>query len=198
MTGNPAALRAKAHWASTQQVAKDEGRAPSLSEALATFHAHATEAQQTRNGRELTLFEAQPERFGHFFDLLVEGNYRETAAAIGGLKVRVMRLWLQQAEEGDPRYEAFAQVVRTAEAIAESAAVRSVRAAGKDPRFWAAEMTYLERKYPDRWGRRQEEVSMPRVVVQIGATASDMRVAVLSVPMPAGQRTTDSLEPGES
>ena len=47
-----------------------------------------------------------------------------------------------------------------------------------DPRLWAAEMTYLERKHPDRWGRRQDDQNMPRVVVQIGVGGSEVRIGV--------------------
>lgn len=86
---------------------------------------------------------------------------------------------MQKAEEGDPRYQAFAHVVRAAEAIAESSAVRNVRAAGKQPQFWAAEMTYLERKYPDRWGRRQEDQNVPRVIVNIGVKDSDVQIGLI-------------------
>ena len=76
---------------------------------------------------------------------------------------------MQKAEEGDTRYEAFAQVVRVAEALSEAAAVRNVRNASNDPRFWATGMTYLERRYPDRWGRRQDDTTVPKVIVQFGA-----------------------------
>jgi hypothetical protein len=151
----------------------------SLSEAFAAFHAHAVQAQSEYNGRELTLFESEPHRVAKLVDTLLEGNYRDTAATIAGITARALRMWMQKAEEGDRRYEAFAQLVRLAEAVSESASVRNVRAAGKDPRFWAAEMTYLERKYPDRWGRRADTDNSPRVVVQIGVKHSDVRVNVV-------------------
>ena len=63
--------------------------------------------------------------------------------------------------------------------MAESTSVQHVRHAGKDPRFWAADMTYLERRYPDRWGRRQDDGSAPKVIVQIGALMSDVTVNVV-------------------
>lgn len=155
----------------------------SLSESMAAFHAHAAEAQRTHNGRELTLFEAYPEKAGRLVDLLLAGNYRETAATIAGITPRALRMWMQKAEDGDSRYEAFAQVVRIAEAMAEAASVQNVRNAGKDPRFWAADMTYLERRYPDRWGRRQDDASIPKVVVQIGAKDSDVQVHLAGSPL---------------
>ena len=95
---------------------------------------------------------------------------------LAGITSRSVRSWMDAAEKGDPRYEPVAQVIRVAEALAEATAVGHVRAAGKDPRFWAAEMTYLERKNPDRWARRAEDTSMPRVVVQVGIATADVKV----------------------
>jgi hypothetical protein len=157
----------------------DDASAASFSETIAAYHDHCREAQHQYNARELTLFEAEPDRIGRLFDLLVAGNYRETAARIVGITDRAIRMWMQKADEGVPRYQAFADVVRAAEAIAESSAVRNVRAAGKQPQFWAVEMTYLERKYPDRWGRRQEDQNVPKVIVQIGIKDSDVQIGVI-------------------
>jgi hypothetical protein len=56
--------------------------------------------------------------------------------------------------------------------------VRKVRAAGRDPRFWAAEMTYLERRHPHRWGRRAEGHDGPKVIEQIGSRDSDVQVNI--------------------
>jgi hypothetical protein len=128
----------------------EEASAASFSEALAEFHTHVQGAQQRYNGRELTLFESPPEKVGRLFDLIVAGNYQETAARIVGITDRAIRMWMQKAEDGDERYQAFANVVRVAEALAESGAVRDVRAAGKSPQFWASSMTYLERRHSDR------------------------------------------------
>lgn len=165
-----------AHTEPTVPAVSSDAAGLSLSESFAQFHAHVAEAQRTHNGRELTLFEAYPEKAGRMVDLLLAGNYRETAATIAGITPRALRMWMQKAEDGDSRYEAFAQVVRVAEAMAEAASVQNVRNAGKDPRFWAADMTYLERRYPDRWGRRHEETGGPKVVVQIGARDSEVQV----------------------
>jgi hypothetical protein len=158
-----------------------------LSEAVAAFHAHAAEARRAYNGRERTLFEADPERVDRLIALLVEGNYRETAAQIAGITGCAVRQWMHKAEEeGDPRYQVIARVIRVAEAVAEARAVRAVRSAAKDPRFWAAEMTYLERRHPNRWGRRQEETSGPQVIVHVGGlTAANVKIGVAMATRPA-------------
>ena len=159
----------------------------SLAEALTAFNASAEDAQRTcTDQRELTKFEAQPEKVRRLIDLLMEGNYRDTAGAMAGITSRSLRSWMEKAEAGDARYQALAAVVTVAEAFAESTAVRKVRAAGHDPRFWAAEMTYLERRHPDRWGRRSESDTGPKVIVQIGVRDSDVQVQIAtSVPRPS-------------
>jgi len=167
------------------QTRSDEATSLSLSEALAALHAHAEEAQRTHNGRELTVFEKHPDRIGRLVDALTAGNYRDTAATLSGIAARSVRGWMEAAERGDSRYEAVAQVIRIAEALAEAASVRNVRAAGKDPRFWAADMTYLERRYPDRWARRVEE-ARGGVTVIIGARADQVQIGVHGVQVEAG------------
>lgn len=161
-----------------------DGDAPSLSEAIAALQTHAQEARRTYNGRELMLFEAEPEKVGRLVDYLVQGLYRETAATLAGVTSRSVRGWMERAEAGDVRCQPFATVVKIAEALAEASAVKAVRAAGKLPQFWAAEMTYLERRHPDRWGRRQEAADGPRVIVMIGAKPDMIeRLAVVATPI---------------
>lgn len=80
----------------------------------------------------------------------------------------------------------FMETVEKLEAEAECDAIRNVRQAGKLPQFWAAEMTYLERKYPDRWGRRTDDQSVPKVVVQIGVQSADVKVLIASPPQVNG------------
>ena len=75
---------------------------------------------------------------------------------------------MEAADEGEPRYQIAGKVTRAAEAIAEHEAVVLVRTAGHDARFWAAPATWLERKFPQQYGRRQEDSDGPKVIVQIG------------------------------
>jgi len=89
-------------------------------------------------------------------DVLAAGNYREAACQFAGITPKTFRNWLDRAEapDADPAYVEFAQLVARAESKGEIEAVANVRAAGKDPRYWAADMTFLERRYPERWGRK--------------------------------------------
>jgi len=109
---------------------------------------------------------------------LAEGNYRETACRVAGISKGSFYNWLKRADAGDEAAILFVNAVEKAEALAESETVRNVRNASKLPQFWAAGMTWLERKSPDKWGRRQDDASVPKVIVQVGGSANDVRVLV--------------------
>jgi len=108
------------------------------------------------------------------------GNYMETACELAGVAKVTVYNWLKRAEAGEEPFTAFSYAMKRASARAEALAVQRVRQAGKDPRFWAAEMTFLERRHPDKWARRSEDGNSPRVVVQIGCKDSDVQVCISS------------------
>lgn len=107
-----------------------------------------------------------------------DGNYIETAAELAGLSKACVYEWLKRGEANETPYRQFADAVKRAQARAEAAEVAKVRRAGDDPRFWAASMTYLERRHPDRWARRSDSSDGPKVVVQIGVQHSDVQVHI--------------------
>ena len=113
------------------------------------------------------------------------GNYLETAADLAGISDNTVRNWMKRGEAGEPPFDLFFRAVKRAEARAESESVKRVRAAGNDPRFWAADMTFLERRKPERWARRSDTNDGPKVVVQIGVKDSDVQVSVQGAAPPA-------------
>lgn len=125
---------------------------------------------------------------------LSEGNYRETACRVAGISKQTFYNWLKKAETGDEGAIRLVDAVEKAEALAESDTVRNVRNASKLPQFWAAGMTWLERKSPEKWGRRPEDSSAPRVIVQVGGQASDVKVLIQSGLSPAPE-TSSALSP---
>jgi hypothetical protein len=96
------------------------------------------------------------------------GNYLETAADLADIDRSTLSRWQVKAQDGKEPYQALCKALKRAAARAEAAEVAKVRRAGNDPRFWAASMTYLERRAPDRWARRAEDTNTPRVLVQVG------------------------------
>jgi len=116
---------------------------------------------------------------------LEDGNYLEIASELAGVSENIIRNWVKRGEDGEEPFDAFMRAVKRASAKAEAMEVGKVRTAGQDPRFWAASMTYLERRHPDRWARRSDGNDGPKVIVQIGVRDSDVQVQVQSSPAPA-------------
>lgn len=88
---------------------------------------------------------------------LREGAYLETSAAAAGIDRFTLRVWLKKGNREDRRkldtpYARFARRVRTAQAQAEMDDVRVIRDARSES--WQAAAWRLERKYPERYGRK--------------------------------------------
>ncbi len=101
-----------------------------------------------------------PETQKKIVDAIAEGNYLETAAAIGGVTYTTLNNWMKKGEVASSgAYVEFLEAVKKAEAEAEALRVSRISKAGKEGN-WQADAWYLERRYPDRWGKRiQQEVT---------------------------------------
>lgn len=115
-----------------------------------------------------------------FLNAIQDGNYIETACELADISKETYRQWTKRAEANETPYKQLIAATKRASAIAEAMEVSKVRTAGNDPRFWAASMTYLERRHPERWARRQEGNDGPKVVVQIGVRDADVQVSMVS------------------
>jgi hypothetical protein len=113
-------------------------------------------------------------------EAIKNGNYLETAASLAGVSENAVRNWVKRGEAGEAPYDLFMRAYKRASAYAEAEDLGKVRKAGDDPRFWAANMTALERRHPERWARRQEGNDGPKVVVQIGVRDADVQVSLVS------------------
>ena len=82
------------------------------------------------------------------------GNYAEPAARSAGISPATYYRWLRRGERAASGiYRDFYEQVRRAESEAEVHAVAVIRRAMGDD--WRAAAHYLERRYPDRWRRRE-------------------------------------------
>ena len=98
-----------------------------------------------------------PELQDRFCELMLAGNYLSTACAILEITPQTISNWLARADdpnEPDPSYLRFLEAVKRTEAEAEARLLAKIEAAGNDPKNWPAHMTILERRHPERWGRR--------------------------------------------
>lgn len=104
-----------------------------------------------------------------------QGAHYETACAKARISYSTFVSWRNRAED-EPEDGAFASLmlaVKLAEADAELESIADVRVAAKNPKCWAAGMTFLERRHPDRWRRKDETAVNVNVGVVLGLQASD-------------------------
>lgn len=104
----------------------------------------------TKRGRKTKL---TPETQQRICKALRAGTYRKTAAATAGIGEKTFYTWLARGEtENAGAYHYFVEAVQLAEAEGEAHLLATIHAASKLD--WRAASWILERKYPDRWGRR--------------------------------------------
>lgn len=87
------------------------------------------------------------------------GNTNKDAAILSNVGESTFYLWLQKAEEDkkakkESIYMEFLESLKKALVTFKAYHIQQVTKAAKDPRYWAASMTLLERKFPEEFGRR--------------------------------------------
>lgn len=89
-------------------------------------------------------------------DAIRGGNYLETAAAYAGISRTSLHEYLKRGRRKDAEepFASFVAAVDEAMGEAETSFVVRVASAARDPRHWTAAAWWLERRFPERWGRR--------------------------------------------
>ena len=153
-------------------------------------------AAQVPPGRGQPCLEESPDKTSALLAALTEGNYRVTACRVAGIGETTLASMFKRAAAGNVAAIALSEAIEKAEALAERQVVAKWRnAIDAGPQYWAAAATFLERKSPDRWGRRQEDSGTPRVLVQIGASGADVTVHVSASGSHAANITDASSSP---
>jgi hypothetical protein len=88
-------------------------------------------------------------------DAIGLGAYAEQAARAAGISPSTYYDWLRRGEAGEEPFSEFSETIRVREAQAEVDAIRVIRQAA-DGGDWRAAGHYLERRHPERWGRRPQ------------------------------------------
>ncbi len=108
------------------------------------------------------------------------GAWIETAAAAAGVDASTVHSWLRRADDtedcGEP-FLAFSVAYKKSRAEAELEAIHVIRDAM--PKTWQAAAWYLERSYPDHWGRRviaSERAGSVPFLVQLDNLARGMGI----------------------
>jgi transposase len=106
-------------------------------------------------------------------DALEDGNHLYVAARLAGVHADTLHDWIRRGhlrENASPGLIEFVEKIDLAMAKWEAGAVAVIHktALSGRPNTWQAAMTMLERKFPDRWGRRETvEVDAEKPLVQI-------------------------------
>lgn len=86
------------------------------------------------------------------------GMYQEQAALMAGISRGTFFRWMERGLKGgnqNTRYREFRDAVEKARAEAEARKLRAIHIAA-DNGTWQAAAWWLERSFPDRWGRRDK------------------------------------------
>lgn len=97
-----------------------------------------------------------PERQSKIVEAITAGNYNEVAARYAGIGEHTFYNWLSRGEAGEDGYVQFMQAVKDAQAQAEVRDVALIARAAETS--WQAAAWKLERKYFQRWGRKDRMV----------------------------------------
>ena len=91
---------------------------------------------------------------GCIVDALGAGHYREVACKLAGIDRKTLLNWLKRGErERSGVYRDLYLAVEQAEAKAEVFHLKNIETAST--KSWFASAWFLERKHPERWGKRE-------------------------------------------
>ena len=101
-----------------------------------------------------------PERIEKLLNALKAGNYIDAACAWAGIGENTYYTWMKKGEDAKSgKYREFRESVKEAKAQAEVILVAQIKQA--IPEHWQAAAWMLERRNPEKWGRRvvQQEIT---------------------------------------
>ena len=121
-----------------------------------------------------------PEVQDKIVQAILAGNYQETAASYAGIGRTTFFRWMEQGADPDApqMYRDFRDAVESARAQAEVRHVALITQAAQGG-TWQASAWYLERSYPQRWGRlqRTEITGRDGGPIEVDATVIERRIA---------------------
>jgi hypothetical protein len=101
---------------------------------------------------------------------LRKGHWAESAAVLSGIDEKTYYNWVDAGGEGREPYATFLQSVKIASAMAEDTAIETVNGGNGDAKagpMWQSAMTFLERRYPHRWARRDPDHALKTKTLEL-------------------------------
>ena len=91
---------------------------------------------------------------------LMEGQYIDTACGLAGITATTFYRWMAQGDGPDApkKFREFREAVVKARSQAEADMVKLIAKAAKRPETWTAAAWWLERSFPNRWGRQSRQL----------------------------------------
>jgi hypothetical protein len=134
-----------------------------------------------------------PELQEKLLNLLRRGNYIETAAACVGIHKDTFYAWMKRGSRGDKRFAAFVEAVHRAMAESEAMDLAIIQRASANQ--WQAAAWRLERRFPEKYGRRDATKIDAKVDVDVAAKgALGSKLAKLFGDAAAKSVTPDEIE----
>lgn len=125
------------------------------------------------------LFVKEPLLKEKLLKMIEKGNYIGTSCEAVGITPQTLNYWKRQAREGREPYVSFFEELREAERKAETVIAEGIYDIGFDKRNWTALAWLLERKNPERWGRkdRVDVASDKEFKIEITSTKSEHKMS---------------------
>jgi len=103
---------------------------------------------------------------------IAEGNYAITACALAGISQEAYYSWLRDASSENQNgnrelLNHLTESIQKAEAIAEEKMVSLIRNTAVEKKDGYLGMTFLERRHPERWGRKDRLQVDKRTTVEV-------------------------------
>lgn len=130
-------------------------------------------------GKKPPLFIKEPILKQKLLSMIEKGNYIGTSCEAVGITPQTLNNWKRQAREGKEPYVSFFEELREAERKAETVIAEGIYDIGFDKRNWTALAWLLERKNPERWGRkdRVDVASDKEFKIEITSTKSEHKMS---------------------
>ena len=110
-------------------------------------------------------------------DYLAQGHTREVAAQACGIVSTTLYRWMKRGErQPDGPYGEFCRALKRADLEAELACLRQIKEAAQNG-DWRAAAWMLERRYPEKWGRRRARRSEGEGELTVRSEAYERLVA---------------------